>query len=641
MGTNITPWLAEACLKHLHRVAVLSSSSSSTAANATTAATTSSEAFQSQPPPPPPPKLVQILGRGGAFWTTHHVRDEAWCIVTDGQHSVTAYLSYDIRSNLYEQSRALPKGAMAFATHARHCVGLLENYQWKVDLPQDPAVNEFVENAVKIRLMVQEWHPKLELQGMIGGAAASRSTIIQPLMEHIPVRRVLLQAAEKQKGQQQHMEESSSTIAMGDAQEVMDNPQLMEELLQMAAEKLDDDDNDDDDDESNPKATQETKSGEESEDDDDDEENNVMKLKDMLETQEEDASVPTNNQQLVSHVKQKGPAELEDNDDEEQEESESQESMLLTQPLVPTMTTKETSSSAEKRAAQTIDKSSPGVQGSQQVHTLTEQTTKNSTNTPSPLRTQPTAPGSPSVNRAPSAASTGTSNLHRDTTHLISEPQPQSSSSAHSSVTLVDACTQTNSSWSAPMSSPRPPPARSQDYHNPSSTRVFHPNSPLSSRKAKVGETAALKPPTVPSPARQPLTSRDVTTTTSNTTPTPFSRRKRTTSAVDYDLHFFHHSSGVGGRLADDDSVSTTTTFTTTPHSTAWGYDSTKRLKLWEQVKTQLDDTMNSQDDEKVLIWEVEPRLCHPLRKGDLARWLHRNLVRMPTSTTTIAEENY
>ena len=486
---NLTPWLADACLEHLMRRTPSSSSL-----------------------PKPKPKLVQILNRGGSFWTSRNAQDVAWLLVTDGLHTLVANLSQGLRQTLLHEASE-SSGAIPFLNHARHCVGLLQGYQWDVEPGSSPA------SPPQVALNVPHWQAKPELMGMI--VKTSLSNVVQPLSEHIPVRRALLL---------QQNQEDVPPVQLGNAQEAMENPQLMEELLQMAAQ----DDNDDAEEEE-----------EEEEDEDYDDEEELLHIKDMFETQpdqEEDvhkaASVMTSLSQrgaIRSHSHtQESPSQLTDDED----------TAFSTQPQLPAVPP--TLSNQQDDSPETDHQSS-----------FAEPLTQPSVTTAVPVRHAPTS----------------------------SRMQPKRG--PNSSITLVEVATQTE----------------------------------FSTMTTQEDDLPCDVPGTFPTPTKQPMTSRDVTSVTSNTTSNAAKRRRRLGSN---DWTSPKRPSSVQQRQWDEDSLSTSATARGSMASTVWRRGS-GGTNQWDQLKKQLDDPDLAPNT--MISWKVDPRLVHPLRTGDLARWLHKNIV--------------
>lgn len=207
----------------------------------------------------PPKNIVQILSRGGRFWTTSKEEDDGWMMVTDGEHSIVAHLTIDCRRYILEETQTAPPGNMRFVNYARTCVGVLESYRF---IPS-------------IALSVQKWQTRPGLQGMI-----APNTVIQPVTEHIPIRQALKEL------------QNNDRIVLGDAQEVLDNPQLFDELLLVAStatcqqEETNQNENENENSPKNKRMSQES----ENSDEETCIEDNVMTLKDMLSTQEDHQS---------------------------------------------------------------------------------------------------------------------------------------------------------------------------------------------------------------------------------------------------------------------------------------------------------------------------------------------------------------
>lgn len=483
--SNLTPWLAPACLTYLQN---------SKAAN------------NNQKP-----KLVQILSRGGNFWSTRKCEGDAWLVVTDGKYAVVAYLTLALRRQLLDND--------VFSNYARHCVGLLPNVQWKI-LPGGSSTPS------QATILVGEWICKPGLNGMIVAAMA----MIQPLSEDITIRRALnerKQMLQQRQQQEQQPQQPPPPVVLGNAQEVLEDPLLLEELLKMASSGWEDDDEDDDDmaeddddeevedeEKGTPGKTPATQQEQDTDNDDDDYE---MNLKDMLQTQEE-----------FSQTYQGG--------------------ILLTQPF-----------------DAPADREHEPSQEYSETYLLTQPTSTMNMRPPPNHRPHQDLSPQPSDQPPPVAP-------------------PANSTNTISSIVLVEACTQT-------------------ENHRDGLLLLLDRKDPTTADITSLPAT----------PTKKLVTARDVTSVTSNLSTSSLKRPRRTWRAGDTDD-------------ADQDSLSTDMAASFTATTTAIHDESASFSSCWDQIKEQLDS-----DDPTmtVITCKVDPRMRHPLRKGDLARWLHKNVVVM------------
>jgi hypothetical protein len=611
---SLTPWLADFCLSQI----------------ATPTATSS---------PPPPPKLVQILSRGGSFWTNNNIRTssaqptknnqdnhntsnnnnngirtgkfDARVVVTDGHHSVVAHLSMACQDLLLrtEALHSTPPGSDPWILFQRGSVGLIHSYQLHTTTtttgraptttattaPSTAIYNNNNTNHIhekSLSLIVDRWDCQPELHGMVV-RDNSTSSMIQPVLEHIPIRRALLMISttsgggtggndkEPDKGnrgnasssrnsnneEKEEEEEEEELIEnyqehIGDPMEVLQNPQLLQELMELAAvhssngsvsttssssshstggviRGIQSSDNDRETNHATTKLQfqEDLDDSDTSEDDDDDTDDAPVKnLKDMFSMGEDD----------------------ETNDEGDDNDAEFTQP-LQSQPEVPDRNTADDDDDdddAMLAAYSTDDTHLPLTQPSLSVH----------------------------------CASAGPPRMVDSSTQTMA-------STLKSQILTLRLCTP------AAPSLPHPTALTEREITTPTSNH--------SHQKSPRQRAAAMD-------ARTPGTLGGVSTASSTQSSSSRSKRRRLLETPPNESRSIPHS---------------TTTLATGTASSVASASSRIRRSYWEQVCEQLDQ--HAEDARDVLISvDVDSRSRDLLRQGGLSRWLHTNVVTMEDDPT-------
>lgn len=293
MPSKLTPWLAKFCIHRLEQ----------------------EEQFEEVRPPP---KLVQILSRAGNFWTSHtapgrstrrqaaSLEVTAQLTVTDGQHSISVQLSPTCQ-HILRQIHAVnvARGADPWILFQRGSVGLLQEYDLQIGN----------DKTKSMQLIVKDWRCQPSLHDMIVAGSKAANQIIQPVQEHIPVRRAWMDY--------HNDNESSNSYPshFGDPNEVLQNQELLQTLMEAVATDNEFDDDDDDDDESSENTAAMSNP-------DDDDEQPILNLQDML--------VPTQEgNPTTTQPSQPGEEEDEDDNNNEPQEASQDETFLTQPPMIP------------------------------------------------------------------------------------------------------------------------------------------------------------------------------------------------------------------------------------------------------------------------------------------------------------------
>ena len=339
-----TAWLKDYVLSEL-------SKATTAAAGTATRSSTSS----------PRPRLVQILSRGGSFWTDPHTTVDsitvsssndrkiaienpaAWLIVTDGRYSVQANLSRSSIQKIWSSEKGFVRPQSLLFPYSRGQCGVLHKYKLAVQQHDD-------DNGRKsIVLHVEEWEAKPGMNDWCASTSAS-SPLIQPMEECVDVRHVLQRVPRKQP---KIIGKGKKKIVIADVNAALGDPNLWDAIYAKAAEinaseqeqqqeqqqQQEEDERDDTAKELNPMPQLQRETVERQDDEEEEEEEN-MNIRDMLSTQPEQITPqtytgPTTSSKKFSVVRQLFPEKEEESDQVEEVKVEDDAFRLQTQPPPP------------------------------------------------------------------------------------------------------------------------------------------------------------------------------------------------------------------------------------------------------------------------------------------------------------------
>jgi hypothetical protein len=313
---------------------------------------------QAQQASTPTPRLVQILSRGGSFWTSQKIEDEAWLVVSDGQHSVQAHLLRPCRQSIWHHvSNPCPvdtHNPYVFLDYGRGSCGLLQDYQLIVQKggeATDNTTTACTSISTTLTLQVNAYKCMPGMKDLLFGGRGTHNTtntatpnsmmMIQPIQENVETRHALQTTTSTiatQPQTQQQEEQQTPKVVLGSVEEALNNPDLMEQIFRLASSAADagvdspsipmadlapETNNTMDMEQQQEQAT--TQEGQPAADEDSkssaEEQEESMNIRDMLKTQPDELAPSSKNTQ-----------EPEQQQDETEQEQDEDASMLLTQP---------------------------------------------------------------------------------------------------------------------------------------------------------------------------------------------------------------------------------------------------------------------------------------------------------------------
>jgi hypothetical protein len=213
-------WISEFVLEELNKKnnkSVATTTTAATAAAASSSTTTTSSR---------PPRLIQILGRGGDYWTSPTVQSWivdpirrrnvttdllAWLLVSDGEHTIKVMLTTDAMKLVLENEKdSTANERYRFLNYGRGRCALVRDYTVDVVSMND--------NEKSLQLRCNNIEAKPGFQLMLGGSGcirrtttrnASRPSTVKPIEEDLDVRYALQHLQEQQQGE----EEDGNTAA--------------------------------------------------------------------------------------------------------------------------------------------------------------------------------------------------------------------------------------------------------------------------------------------------------------------------------------------------------------------------------------------------------------------------------------------